>query len=100
VIRERQQALADPSSTAPRSVVISPHGLASWGAGAEQAQITWAQVKKVDTGRDHIFLQWKQENALAIPRRCFATQGEAEEFLARAREWLQAAQPPAPGRKR
>lgn len=61
---------------------------------------SWGCVDRIEASSDHVYVYLTSESAIDIPRRCFSSHEESEQFLADAETWLKAARsvnpPPHP----
>lgn len=87
----RRRASRIPGYLGERTVTITPEFVHAWSAGLAEGRIGWAAVTSLDATQDHFFIYTGPQRAVTVPRRAFASEEAAEQFLSQARAWKAAA---------
>lgn len=72
------------------TITIDPEGITEV-TPVNQGRHLWKGIYRVDTTPEHIFIFIQQNQAHAIPRRCFASPSEAETFFQTASNYFRSA---------
>jgi hypothetical protein len=90
--RYRFKALLDPKGPflAPTDYRLSADGL-HWQNHRGEGRIAWHAVLEVDQTASHIYLFVDRAMAHVLPKRCFASEAAAQDFLMLARHFANGA---------
>lgn len=70
-----------------RTLTIGPAGI-STTIGSRAGDVAWPQVAQIAAHGERVYIQGKSGNSFVIPFSAFAGDGEREQFLRLATEWM------------